>query len=510
MNTNGHLKTQESPSIPLIEMVGGAPLIVKLLEGWGYEVVRHETESSIAWKDNDEKIPLVNLMAKLPGSEGKHTMMLASHYDSNTGPGASDDGVGTAALLEIARMMKQRPQPKNDVIFLITDGEEMGLLGARKWVEEHPWAQDVFLAMNVEARGTKGPSLMFETSEGSETLMRIFSRTVERPMSTSLFYEIYKRLPNDTDFTVFKKAGMRGYNFAFIGDVKNYHTLEDNYENVDRGSLQHHGQNMWSLTEELAELDFEKHFVEAPQGNAVYFDFFGWLMVWWPAVWSQWMAIGGVLCSLLLAGIYLKGESSRVLQIFIALLATLFGMAACLGIVMLFGTLFTLDARFDNPWPTSPVPVALAIWFAATTAASLLTWLLPVRSLAAQWHATLLIWSVLALLVSVSLAGASYLFVVPVLAACVARLLTASFDQNGVLSGLVFALAVGLLWIPMERMFYDAVGFRLIEALAIRVALTLSALVILLNGLERRLKLKFTGAVFVLTLVCMVAAIFMN
>ncbi len=116
--------------------------IVELLHGWGYQVEQQETHHFL-WRqtaNGSPSIPLVNIIARLPGRVPGPAIMLVSHYDSRTGPGASDDGVGTAALLEIARMMKSLPPPRNDIVFLITDGEEMGLLGADKFVQEHELA----------------------------------------------------------------------------------------------------------------------------------------------------------------------------------------------------------------------------------------------------------------------------------------------------------------------------------------------------------------------------------
>ena len=117
------------------------------------------------------------------------------------------------------------------------------LLGAVAFVEQSPWAREVGAAVNLEARGTSGPSLMFETGSHSLWLMPLFARAVPRPLANSLYYAIYRRLPNDTDFSVFKKHGFDGFNFAFIGDVSHYHTPLDNLRDLDAGSLQSQGDH---------------------------------------------------------------------------------------------------------------------------------------------------------------------------------------------------------------------------------------------------------------------------
>lgn len=65
---------------------------------------------------------------------------------------------------ETVRTLKAGEPLKNDVIFLFTDAEETGSLGAQVFVAEHDWARDVGLALNFEAPGNTGPVIMFESS----------------------------------------------------------------------------------------------------------------------------------------------------------------------------------------------------------------------------------------------------------------------------------------------------------------------------------------------------------
>jgi len=161
-----------------------------------------------------------NVVARLPGLQGSPAVLLVGHHDSvPAAPGAADDGHSVGVLLETLRALRSGPRLRNDVIFLLTDGEEVGLLGADAFVREHPWAKDVGVVLNFEARGTSGPGHMFETSEGNGWLIRQFAQSAPYPRTDSLSYEVYRRLPNDTDLTVFKKRGYSGLNFAFIDDV---------------------------------------------------------------------------------------------------------------------------------------------------------------------------------------------------------------------------------------------------------------------------------------------------
>jgi hypothetical protein len=197
-----------------------------------------------------------NILARVRGTGSTGAVLLASHYDSvPAAPGAADAGAAVAALLEAMRAFTAGPAPRNDVILLFTDAEELGLLGARAFVEQHPWAKDVRMTLNFEARGTHGPAWMFETSAGNGVVVGEWASLVPRPAGSSLTYEVYKRLPNDTDFTEFKRLQTAGLNFAFVGGVDRYHTPGDSPDALDRGSVQHHGEAALRLARRFASMD---------------------------------------------------------------------------------------------------------------------------------------------------------------------------------------------------------------------------------------------------------------
>jgi hypothetical protein len=251
-----------------------------------------------------------NIVARLKGGEGNSTaVLLMGHYDSvPTGPGASDDGAAVAAMLETARALKTGPPLKNDVIFLFTDGEEVGLLGAKAFVDEHPWAKDVRVALNFEARGNSGPSIMFETSNGNGWLIKEFAQAAPHPVANSLSYEIYKRLPNDTDLSVFKAAGFAGLNFAFINGLTHYHTQLDSVENIDERSLEHQGSYALALTRHFGNIDLSN----PKQGNAVYFDILSLFVARYPAA----LVLPLTLLTLLLfAGVLVLGFRRKKLSV---------------------------------------------------------------------------------------------------------------------------------------------------------------------------------------------------
>ena len=203
----------------------------------------------------------VNIVAKMEGTSDGKALLLLSHYDSALVPslGASDAGSGLVTILESLRAYQvSGEKPKNDIIILFTDAEEIGLDGAKLFVNEHPWAKDVGLVLNFEARGSGGPSnMILETNNGNSKLVDAFiEANPDYPVASSLMYSVYKMLPNDTDSTIFRENGdIPSYFFAFIDDHFDYHTANDTIENLDIETLQHQGSYLLPLLHYFANAD---------------------------------------------------------------------------------------------------------------------------------------------------------------------------------------------------------------------------------------------------------------
>ena len=267
---------------------------------------------------------LENIVARMQGSTREKAILLVAHYDSvAVSPGASDDGAAVAALLETARALKSLPQLKRDIIFLFTDGEEKHLLGARAFVSGHPWAADIGIVLNFEARGVRGPSIMFETSDENGWLISNFGQAVSHPVANSLSYEIYKRMPNDTDFTVFRHAGYSGLNFAFIDGFAYYHTAFDSIQNIDPGSLQHHGDYLLELARALGNTTSDN--VKAP--NVVYFDVLGKVLVRYSQFTARVLLGLAIVLTATVLYIGIRNGRLRIGPCMLGLLAMIFGVA---------------------------------------------------------------------------------------------------------------------------------------------------------------------------------------
>ncbi|MEM9547643.1 MAG: M20/M25/M40 family metallo-hydrolase [Bacteroidota bacterium] len=246
--------------------------IVETLRNEGIDVEVQTGYVNSSWKPTFSKMAYVeNIVATLKGNDPTaKKVVLAGHYDSVfEGPGAADDGYAVACMIETAIMLKNSPR-KNDLELLITDGEEMGLLGAKHYAENNDLS-NIGVMLNYEARGNEGPGISFEYSDENAWLIREMKKASKRPIANSLSYEVYKRMPNSSDFTIFKREGVPGINHAFIDGFSYYHNPADNVENISLKSVQHTGENMYLMAKHFLNFDF----TTPTKGNASFFNFYG-------------------------------------------------------------------------------------------------------------------------------------------------------------------------------------------------------------------------------------------
>lgn len=286
--------------------------IVAEFEKLGLEVtIQQQVATNIKWRAS---ATLHNILVRIPGENHTEALMLMSHYDSSphASLGASDAASGVAAIIEGVRaFLSTHKKPKNDLIILISDGEELGLLGAKAFVKYHPWAKDVKLVLNFEARGSGGPSYMLlETNHGNKNLIEAFSKANNPfPVSNSIVYSIYKSLPNDTDLTVFREdANIDGYNFAFIDDHFDYHTAQDSYERLDVNTLEHQGTYLMAMLNYFSEKSVANLKSEE---EVIFFNIAPFGMIYYPYSWIFPMII---ICLLLFAILLFYGFKKEYLN----------------------------------------------------------------------------------------------------------------------------------------------------------------------------------------------------
>ncbi len=255
--------------------------LVKRLRVLGFDVEVEDTISATdayarRWGISIVAARVRNVIARRRGTAGGSALLLMAHYDSRElAPGASDDGYGVATLLETARALSASPPLRHDVVLLLTEGEEQGLLGARAFFAESPAAKDVGLVLNFEARGDAGPALMFQTSEHAAALVDVLARAAPYVAATSISQEVYRRMPNDTDLTVALQAGYAAMNFANVGGFARYHRATDTVANASLSTLQHHGSYALALARAFGNAE---PMVPASRGDEVFFNLGPWFI----------------------------------------------------------------------------------------------------------------------------------------------------------------------------------------------------------------------------------------
>lgn len=253
--------------------------LIDRLESMGADTVMQFRYDSIVGPQNkhvEYTFDAVNLLAEFaPASEtvSGTDLMLVAHYDSRYSQpmprdtvwsyGAADDGYGVGVILEtVSLALKNRAEWKQGVKVLFTDAEEPGMKGMKAiWENNREVFDNVGLVLNVEARGTWGPALLFEACPGNAKVQELYASTAAYPFTYSLTTVVYQFLPMFTDFTIVKDE-LPGLNFSNIADVNHYHTDLDNFSNISEKTIQHYGSQILPLTmeyltgEEYADKDY--------------------------------------------------------------------------------------------------------------------------------------------------------------------------------------------------------------------------------------------------------------
>jgi len=435
-----------------------------------------------------------NIVAEIVPGQGKSITLLA-HYDSvGAGPGASDDGSGVAAIIETARALKARKVARHPVMAVITDGEEAGLLGASFFLRDPHLTERVGVVINAEARGTRGPSLLFQTSMGSANLIDIYRRHVSGYAASSLFAEIYKHLPNDTDLTPFLDQGFVGINFAFIGNVAYYHTSQDRRAHLDPATLQHHGDNLLGMVTGLqgAELPIQKG------DESSYLSVFG---KWFFALPQEWLPYLAVVCLFLVTtAVAFRTERLRKTDLVLGIGVTILVLAGSIAAGFGLHLLASLTMGESDPSFADPMPLRLALTCAVTAITVFCARLVPWRTLALTvW----LFFAVMALVAAVLVPGAAPYVLFPALIAAPLVVVQARLSDRAAQSLLFMAaIPVVCIWMSVAALGEDVAGLLMHPLFTLPAAMTALALMPLLdmNALQRKGWLGLTGALAVVTI----------
>jgi Peptidase family M28 len=453
----------------------------------------------------------VNVVATLEGSSGDEgAVLLAAHYDSvPAGPGASDDGAAVATVLEVARILTALPRPRHSIVLLLTDGEEAGLLGALLFAREHPLSKQVSAAVNLDARGTSGPSLMFETGTANSWLMRLYGSVIARPVTNSLYYVVYKQLREDTDFTVFKAAAYQGFNFAYIGNVGRYHTPLDNIANAGTRSIQQQGDNALAAVTALA----NSATLHPPIGESVFFDGFARTLVAWPSEFTLPAALLSLALLLAETVILVRRGTVAIREVLWGWAGTLYtlgaGVALCAGALTLAIVVGKVPPLDGASWISRPLPMHVAAAaFALLAAGASSVWLARRAGFWGFWVAAALQGAVLSVVIAVINPGASFVQLLTAIAAGLAASPSVVHSARSrppppwatEFAALLPALVVFAALFPLTQFLYAALGGLGWPVLTLLLCLGAGTLLPLLAAASRRARQGVIAAAAVLVL----------
>ncbi len=430
--------------------------------------------------------PTVNIIAHIPGLPRSRPVVVATHYDAcRTAPGAGDAGQCVAAVLETLHHLKQAPL-QHEFWCVFTDSEEFAMHGARALVDRDdlPWGDARPIVINLDARGDQGAVLLYETHVNNLAAMRLAADALADPkLSTSLMVNVYRFLPNATDFTIFQKAGWIGWNLAVIGGAERYHTPDDSLENLSMRSLQHFAAHTSRLLKRLDQLDDSQFDALSHSQPAVFFDWLGIVLLVYPASWNWWQwIILAVAWAILYA---MRRSSIRLSRVFTALgmASAIVALCACIG-MMLASALRAADVL---PRPFVRYDEWISLLYAAV--GMLLTGF-SARWLAMRANRTeiclglCMFLLLLAIAANVRVPGAAYLLLWP--ATCM--MVVVVVDQFGFvgrtgraarigLGGRIDSPRVGILACVVPAVLYAPTYVLLVDALGARAGLAITAFV---------------------------------
>ena len=232
--------------------------IIKTLAASSYKAVEQSFEATTPVGP----VRMTNITATLPG-ERADRIVLASHFDTKPVEefrfvGANDGGSSTAALLELARVLKARPRPRATIEFLFFDGEEAW----GEWRDPNHTYGSRHYVTAARAAGTldslKALILLDMIGDRSLNLRRDTNST---PWLTDIVWATARRLghgahflddpfPVEDDHIPFLKAGVPSVDLIDL-DYAAWHTAADTLDQVSARSLQVVGEVVLAALPEI-------------------------------------------------------------------------------------------------------------------------------------------------------------------------------------------------------------------------------------------------------------------
>ncbi len=130
------------------------------------------------------RVELRNLVVTVDGPSPRPIVFLAHRDNTGFGPGENDNATGTAALIELARAYAPvaaeagvQVRPAHTLVFVSTDGGAYGALGAARFAETSPYAENPLAVVSLDALGGPGRARLVLDGNTPRTPAASFVRT---------------------------------------------------------------------------------------------------------------------------------------------------------------------------------------------------------------------------------------------------------------------------------------------------------------------------------------------
>jgi len=189
--------------------------------------------------------PSENIIAVLPGKSQEHFLLIGAHYD-HMGiidgvyqPGADDNAVGTAAVLELARVISaSKLTPEMSIVFVLFSGEEKGLIGSQA-LAEHLQQQklaDQVMLLNLDViAGVSGETYVIYDS-GHRQNETWIERAEQEIAAAGLTPKVAQKLNGGVDSMRFSEVKIPAITLLWgelLSDHPYIHQPSDTYENLN-------------------------------------------------------------------------------------------------------------------------------------------------------------------------------------------------------------------------------------------------------------------------------------
>ncbi len=281
---------------------------------------------------------------RVAGTHPTGAVLLVAHPDSVPwGPGGGDNATGASVLLETVRAISAGSPPRNDVIVLFDDGEELGgYPGGELFAQRDPWMREVKLVVGLDTAAWGVPAVIQDSPDNGE-LIRGYASGARTP--TAFGFDASTNRGDDAEINPFTRRGVPGLEIEDTYANVGQHTAADTSTKVNLSTLQLMGDQVLGITHSYAAADLTRN----RSADRAFFTLPHLGVVSYPAAWG--VPILGLSAALIVAVVLIL---RRRRQATLGRLAAGFGSAA--GLIIGSLAVAGVAVKVYATWYPDPSP----------------------------------------------------------------------------------------------------------------------------------------------------------